>query len=162
MMNHLSRILSLLLLVSAAVFFSNCDGGDDPQKTEEEIQLEKFEAGQWTIQTVTNDGVNRTTEYPGMTLSFTGTFATGGTYQYSSNATSWPAMSPWEKSGTWKFVSGSVGSKIIRLTDDVEMTYAFTNSDKQLSLTFNYTGGGFDNGRVEKVEGAWSFIFTRP
>ena len=161
-MNHLSRILSLLLLVSAVIFFSNCDGSDDPEKTEEELQLDKFKAGQWTIQSVTNDGTDRTSEYPGMTLSYSGSYSPGGTYNFSSNATSWPTASPWEKTGTWKFVSTSVGSKITRLSDDVEMTYELTNSDKQLKLSFDYAGPGFNNGRVSKVEGEWVFIFTRP
>jgi hypothetical protein len=160
-MNHLGRIFSLLLLVSAMVFLSNCDGGDDPEKSEEELQLDKLKAGQWTLLSA-SDGTDRTAEYPGMTLSFAGTFSNGGTYSYESSATSWPPASPWEEAGSWKFVSGSVGNKIIRLTDDVEMTYTLSNSDKQLSLSFTYQGDGFVNGRVEVVEGAWVFTFTRP
>ena len=160
-MKLLSRFFSLLLLVSAAVFFSNCGGGDDPEKSEEEIQLDKLKAGQWTLISA-SDGTDRTSEYPGMTLSFTGTFSSGGTYSYSSTATSWPSISPWEDTGTWKFVSGSVSTKIIRLSDDEEMNYSLTNSDKQLSISFNYTGPGFNNGRVASVEGDWVFTFTRP
>lgn len=161
-MNHLSRIFSLLLLVSVAVLNSNCDGSDDPEKTEEELQLDKLKASQWTLLSA-SDGTDRTSEYPGMTLNYTGTFSAGGTYAYTSNATSWPSASPWKKNDSWKFVSGSVTNKIIRLSDDVEMTYSLTNSDKQLSLSFNYTGPGFNNaGRLETVEGDWVFTFTRP
>ena len=161
-MNHLGRLFSLLLLVSATLFLSNCDGGDDPEKSEEELQLDKLKAGAWTLLSANNGGADRTSEYPGMTLTFDGTFNTGGTYSYTSSATSWPSTSPWEDAGSWKFVSGSVGSKILRLSDDVEMTYALSNSDKQLSLSFNYQGTGFNNGRVEIVEGDWVFTFTRP
>lgn len=160
-MNLLNRIFSLLLLVSAAVFYSNCGGGDDPEKSEEELQLDKLKVAQWTLLSA-SDGTDRTSEYPGMTLTIAGTFSEGGTYSYSSSATSWPSISPWKKDDTWKFVSGSVGSKIIRLSDDVEMTYALSNSDKQLSISFNYSGPGFNNGRVGSVEGDWVFTFTRP
>jgi hypothetical protein len=160
-MNLLNRIFSLLLLVSAAVFYSNCGGGDDPEKSEEEVQLDKLKAAQWTLLSA-SDGTDRTSEYPGMTLTITGTFSEGGTYSYSSSATSWPSISPWKKDDTWKFVSGSVGSKIVRLSDDVEMTYTLSNSDKQLSISFNYAGPGFNNGRVGSVEGDWVFTFTRP
>jgi hypothetical protein len=153
--------LSLFLLVSAAVFFSNCDGGDGPEKSEEELQLEKLKAGTWTLISA-SDGTDRTSEYPGMTLTYTGSFSAGGTYSHSSTATSWPSISPWEDTGTWKFVSGSASSKLIRLSDDVEMTYTLSNSDKQLSISFNYTGPGFNNARVESVEGDWVFTFTRP
>ena len=160
-MNLITRIFSLFLLVSAVVFFSNCGGGDDPEKSEEEIQLDKLKAGTWTLISA-SDGSDRTSEYPGMTLTYSGTFSAGGTYSYSSTATSWPSISPWEDAGTWKFVSGSVSSKLIRLSDDEEMTYTLSNSDKQLSISFNYTGPGFNNGRVESVEGNWVFTFTRP
>jgi hypothetical protein len=160
-MNLITRIFSLLLLVSAVVFFSNCGGGDDPEKSEEEIQLDKLKAGTWTLLSA-SDGSDRTSEYPGMTLTYSGTFSAGGTYSYSSTATSWPSISPWEDAGTWKFVSGSVSNKFIRLSDDEEMTYTLSNSDKQLSISFNYTGPGFSNGRVESVEGNWVFTLTRP
>lgn len=161
-MNHLNRIFSSLLLVSAAILTINCGGGDDPEKSEEEIQLEKLKASAWTLLSA-SDGTDRTSEYPGMTLTFAGSFSAGGTYSYTSSATSWPSISPWSQDDSWKFVAGSASNKIIRLSDDVEMTYALTNSDKQLSLSFNYTGPGFNNaGRVEVVEGDWVFTFTRP
>jgi len=160
-MNLITRIFSLLLLVSAVVFFSNCGGGDDPTTSEEEIQLDKLKAGTWTLISA-SDGSDRTSEYPGMTLTYSGSFSAGGTYSYSSTATSWPSISPWEDAGTWKFVSGSVSNKFIRLSDDEEMTYTLSNSDKQLSISFNYTGPGFNNSRVESVEGDWVFTFTRP
>lgn len=161
-MNHLSRILSLLLLVSAAVLYSNCGGGDDPEKSEEELQLDKLKASQWTLVSA-NDGSDRTAEYPGMTLTLTGTFSAGGTYSYTSSASSWPVKSPWKKDDTWKFKPGSVANTIIRLSDDQEMTYTLSNSDKQLTIAFNYVGPGFENvGRVEIVEGDWTFTFTRP
>ena len=160
-MNLITRIFSLFLLVSAVVFFSNCGGGDDPEKSEEEIQLDKLKAGTWTLISA-SDGSDRTSEYPGMTLTFTGTFSAGGTYSYSSTATSWPSKSPWQDEGTWKFASGSISNKFLRLSDDEEMTYTLSNSDKQLSISFNYIGAGFENGRVESVEGDWVFTFTRP
>src|SRR5687768_3690220 len=161
-MNHLSRILTVLLIVSVGLLSFNCGGSDDPEKSEEEIQLDKLKAGQWSLLTA-NDGSDRTSEYPGMTLTFSGTFSAGGTYSYTSSASDWPAMSPWQKDGQWKFVSGSVGNKIIRLSDEIEMTYTLDNSDKQLTLNFNYVGQGYPNtGRVESVEGNWTFTFTRP
>lgn len=157
-MNHLSRIFALFLIVSVVLFSVGCDGSDDPEKTEEEIQLDKLKAGEWTLISAT-DGTDRTSEYPNMKLSFSGAFAEGGTYSYSSSATTWPALSPWEQSGSWKFAPGNVSSRIIRLTDEQEMIYTLSNSDKQLAITFTYSGAGFVNGRVD---GEWTFTFTRP
>jgi hypothetical protein len=161
-MIHFSRIFSLIVVVSAAIFMVNCDGSDDPGKSEEEVQLDKLKASQWTLLSASSDGTDRTSEYPGMTLNFSGTFAAGGTYAYTSDATSWPSISPWNDDDSWKFVAGSVTSKIIRLSDDTEITYALSNSDKQLSLSFNYTGPGFNNARTESVDGQWVFTFVRP
>ena len=160
-MNHLSRLFFLSLLVGVTIFSSSCDNDDDPGKTEEETQLEKLKAAPWQLISA-NDGTDRTSEYPGMTLTYSGSFSTGGTYAYTSSATSWPSASPWKQNDSWKFVAGSTSRKLIRLSDDTEMTYALSNSHKQLTLTFDYAGPGFNNGRVEEVEGQWVFTFTRP
>ena len=159
-MKHVARLLSLLLLVSAGIFYASCDGGDDGEKSQEEIQLDKLKAT-WTLQSA-NDGTDRTDEYPGMTMVISGTFTEGGTYNFSSTATSWPSVSPWEDVGTWKFKSGSVANTIIRQSDLQEMTYVLSNSDKTLTISFNYQGPGFNNGRIESVDGDWDFVFTRP
>jgi hypothetical protein len=73
-MKYVARLLSLLILVSAGLFYASCDGGDDPQTSEEEQQLEKLK-GTWNIQTVLNDGTDRTDEYPGMIVTVAGAFS---------------------------------------------------------------------------------------
>jgi len=158
-MKHLARLFSLLILVSSGIFYASCDGGGG-EKSQEELQLDKLKAT-WTLQSA-NDGTDRTDEYPGMTVTISGTFTEGGTYNYSSTATSWPSVSPWEDNGTWKFKAGSVANAIIRQSDLQEMTYVLSNSDKTLTISFNYQGPGFNNGRIESVTGDWDFVFTRP
>lgn len=160
-MKYVARLLSLLLLVSAGIFYASCDGGDDPQKSQEETQLEKLK-GTWNIQSVNNDGTDRTDEYPGMTVNFAGTYSEGGTYNYTSDADSWPSVSPWKALDTWKFKTASVTSIVIRQSDMTEINYALSNSDKTLTLDFNYEGPGFNNGRVESVTGHWIFVLTKP
>jgi hypothetical protein len=66
-MKYAARLLSLLILVSASLFYASCDGGGGDEKSEEELQLDKLK-GTWTIQTVTNDGTTRTDEYPNITI----------------------------------------------------------------------------------------------
>jgi len=158
-MKHVARLFSVILLAGAGFFYMSCDD-DDGGKSEEELQLDKLKAT-WTLQSA-NDGTDRTDEYPNMTMTITGTFASGGTYNYSSDADSWPSVSPWKAVDTWKFKSGSVGNTIIRQTDLLEMDYSLTNSDKTLTISFNYSGTGFNNGRTESVDGDWDFVFTRP
>lgn len=136
-----------------------CDGGDDPEKSQEELQLDKLKST-WTLQSA-NDGTDRTDEYPGMTVTISGTFSAGGTYNYSSTATSWPSVSPWNDVDTWKFKAGNLNA-IVRQSDLQEMAYVLSNGDKTLTISFNYQGPGFNNGRTESVTGDWDFVFTRP
>jgi hypothetical protein len=160
-MKYVARLLSLSILVSAGIFYASCDGGDDPAKSQEQTQLEKL-TGTWNIQSVDNDGTDRTSDYPGMTVNFGGTYSAGGTYNYTSDADSWPDLSPWKAIDTWKFKSGSEGTIFIRQNDLVEINYALSNSDKTLTLTFNYGGAGFHNTRIGSVTGDWTFVLTKP
>jgi hypothetical protein len=160
-MKYVARLLSLFILVSAGIFYSSCDGGDDPQKSQEETQLEKLK-GTWNILSVVNDATERTDEYPGMTVTIAGTFSEGGIYNYTSDATSWPSQSPWKALDTWKFNAGSIGSVLVRQSDLTPITYTLSNSDKTVELRFDYSGPGFSNGRTESVAGEWIFTFTKP
>ena len=160
-MKYVARLLSLSLLVSATIFYASCDGSGDPETSQEETQLNKIK-GTWNIQSLDNDGTDRTDEYPGMTVTFAGTYSEGGTYNYTSDADSWPSVSPWKALDTWKFKSGSVPSIVIRQSDLTEIEYTLSNSDKTLTLEFSYTGPGFANGRTESVTGGWVFVLTKP
>ena len=84
-MKHVARLFSVILLAGAGLFYMGCDD-DDGGKSQEQTQLDKLKAT-WTLQSA-NDGTDRTDEYPNMTLTFTGTFSEGGTYNYSSDADS--------------------------------------------------------------------------
>ncbi len=158
-MKHVARLSSLLILVSATIFYASCSGSGGDKSTEE-LQLDKLKFT-WTLESA-NDGTDRTDEYPGMTVTITGTFTEGGTYNYTSTADSWPSISPWKADDSWKFNPASVTSGLIRQSDLQEMTYTLTNSDKTLNINFNYQGPGFNNGRISSVEGNWEFVFTRP
>jgi hypothetical protein len=161
-MKHLNRVFTLLILVSAFLSYTGCSKKDNNQ-SEEETQLNKLKSDQWTL-TSAADPSDRTAEYPGMKLTISGNFSEGGTYQYTSTATSWPSVSPWKKDDSWKFQAGAVGSIIVRQADLQVMNYTLSNSDKTLTLNFVYpdSGPGFNNGRTESVAGNWTFVFTRP
>lgn len=147
------RILSLLLVAGTMV---NCDSSGGGSKSAEETQLEKL-VGNWTLNSVTLDGDPRN-DFVDVVMTIAGDFnGTGGTYSYSFTGT-FPSPSPWPKTGTWQF-DADPNSQIVRLTDNQKINY--TVSGDQLSMTFNYQGGGFAGGRVEVVNGDWSFSFTK-
>jgi hypothetical protein len=159
-MKYIARLLSLAILVSTSSFYVGCDDDDGGDKPQEEVQLDKLKST-WTLQSA-NDGTDRTTDYPGMTVTISGTFSEGGTYNYTSSASDWPSASPWKATDTWKFKAGSVTSTLVRQSDLQEMNYSLSNSDKTLTISFNYQGEGFNNGRTHVVTGDWDFVFTRP
>ncbi len=158
-MNYLSRLLSLFILVTIVFLSVSCDD-ESGSKSEEESQLEKLR-GTWNIQSVDNDGQDRLDEYPNMTLAISGTYTEGGTYNYTSDADTWPSVSPWKAIDTWKFKAGSVGNTITRQIDLKDMSYELSESDTKLTIEFNYTGVGFNNARTASVTGDWVFVFTK-
>jgi hypothetical protein len=158
-MKFVTKWLSFITLFASLVALNGC-GGDDPEKSEEEVQLDKLR-GTWTMATVVNDGVDRSDEYTGMTMAIAGTFTTGGTYNYTSLATKWPSVSPWKASDNWKFNTSNFSGLIVRQSDLLDMNYALTNSDTGLKIEFDYTGTGFNNGRTESVGGHWVFTFSK-
>src|SRR5690606_11940076 len=117
-----ARVFSFLLLASAVIFLSNCKK-DDPETSQEQIQLGKL-VGSWTITSVTLDGDDRIGDVNGV-LVLEGTYAAdGGQYNYyfSSGNMPSPGLSPWplktaSSKGNWKFGS-NVSSQIIRVEDN--------------------------------------------
>lgn len=149
-----------LSLFAVVLVLSSC-GDDDPEKTQEELQLDKLR-GTWAISSVENDGVDRTDEYPGLKITLSGTYTENGLYNLSSTATDWPSISPWKASDTWKFSTSNVNGVIVRQSDLLDLGYALSNSDSQLTIEFDYSGTGHNNGgRTESVGGHWEFTFTK-
>jgi hypothetical protein len=158
-MRFVTKWFSFITLFAAILVLNGCGGGD-PEKSEEEVQLDKLR-GTWTMVSVENDGVDRTDEYPGMKITLSGSYTEGGTYSLSSQATTWPSLSPWNATDTWKFNSATPSSLIVRVSDQVDMNYTLTNSDGQLRIEFDYSGAGFHNTRTASVSGNWVFTFTK-
>ncbi len=161
-----SRILSLLILVAVASFYSSCKKDDNNKKTEEETQLGKLKAV-WTLESA-SDGQDRTVDFTDsngpLKLTLEGTYVEGGTYNYSFTGTR-PEPSPWPASGTWKFGTNK-STEIIRdpgTASETAMNYQVT--DTNLILTFNVPDGsaGWPGGtsRTRSVSGDWTFTFTK-
>ena len=155
-MKLLSRTLSLLTITSLTLFFANCGGGGgetDPKK----VQLGKL-SKTWKLGTATLDGNSSTQIESDFTITFSGTFNSAspdGPYAYVVTGTLTP--SPWPPSGTWTFssISGNGGQFV--LNDGIGVTYSI-GSDGKLTLSFTYSGDGFDGARVSQVGGDWIFI----
>lgn len=172
-MKVLARTVSLVILASAVVLMSNC-GGDDPEKSKEEIQFNKLKK-EWAILTPTNGATlssggaptDRTPEFSGFKLNISGTFnanSPNGPYPFTVSG-SRPTPSPWPASGTITFAglgSGDSGSLIRKDQsggNDLPMTYSI-NSNGQLTLEFICIDCSYAGGRIEAVNGTWTFRFN--
>jgi hypothetical protein len=99
----------------------------------------------WSINTVQVDGVDATSNFAGMALSFTPT-----SFSTTNSNTIWPA------NGTWKFTDAS--GSTFKIDDQLLVTVAQASSST-LSLTLTWTKTTFAGGRVQSVSGNYEFQF---
>jgi len=167
-MKFLTKCRSMITLFAAVLVLGSC-GSDGNEKSEEEVQLEKLK-GTWTMTSVQNDGVDRSDEYPNMTLTLNGAYTENGTYNLASDVddndattqNDWPSVSPWKAIDTWKFNADNASGIIIRQGDLQALNYTLASSDTQLTIDFNYGGPGFNNNsRTTSVNGNWKFTFSK-
>jgi len=160
-MKHLARLLSLLILVSAGIFFTNCDNGGDPKKSDEDKQLEKLE-GIWTVTGAEFDGSTaRQDEFLGAELEITSNQEFNFSQDGGVDACPWPASVDWE-------FGANVMSQIIRLDsnlpsgdDDVSLTYNVEGDILSITIA-DYSGTGYNiAGKAKSVNGDWEFTFER-
>ncbi|RAV98784.1 hypothetical protein [Pseudochryseolinea flava] len=154
-MKHLSRILSLLVLVCTALFLTNCgsDGGDEPSAADKQLELL---VGTWKITAASFEGAAKT-EFVNSTLSIT----SGKTFAF--DAASTIVASPWPTSGTFEFGS-DITSQLTFVHgngDNIPATYSVSGNTLSIDLN-NYTGENYDHeARVAVVEGDWKFTLTK-
>jgi hypothetical protein len=159
-MKLLTRIFSILILASVATFYMSCDGGGGDSQTEEQKQFTKL-SSTWALVSA-NDGTDRTDDFDNLVLTLSGTFAQGGTFQYSFTGTR-PNPSPWPANGTWQFGTNP-STELVRdpnSGDEIDLDYEVT--DTQLEIRFNLpeSHSGWAGSRVESVSGDWTFVFEK-
>ena len=156
-----AKILSMIALLGVLITYSNCGGKGGSEKPIQEVQLEKL-SKTWKLTSVTLDGVSKNTEYGAggaspFSLTITGS-PTATSYAYTT--ANRPSLSPWKASGSWAYGT-DVATQIVRdpdnSTDKLDLTYSVTDTQLQISFTFN--GNGYTNTREEVVKGAWVFTF---
>jgi hypothetical protein len=150
------RVLSSLALIIVLFTYANC-GGDPPAPPPvTDVQFDKLIKGTpWKINTATLDGVDKTSDYTGFTLTFSGT---KGSPPFNYATAGRPTLSPWKASGTWDF-GAAPETQFIRdkgTADELPVTYAVTEATLTVSFTFN--GAGY-TARTGVVKGAWVFTF---
>jgi hypothetical protein len=108
----------------------------------------------WKITSVTLDGVDQTSLFPGFQISITGS---KGSSSFGYAASNRPVLSVWKQSGTWAFGTDPL-TMIIRdpaTSDKINMTYVVTSTT--LQIAFDYQGAGYT--RTSAINGSWLFAF---
>ncbi len=152
-MKLLARTLSLLTIASLTLFFANCGGGGS-EANPKKVQLAKL-SKTWNYVSATLDGIPNTQITNSFTLTISGSFdadSPNGPYDYDVTGTLTP--NPWPATGTWTFDSTSGNGGLIVRDDGTGIVYTI-GSDGKLTLTFTYTGDGYDGARVSQVSGEW-------
>jgi hypothetical protein len=147
------RILATVFSFGVILIFSGCGGNSTPPESLSDKQLGLL-TQTWKASSVTLEDIPQTT-WPNFQLTISGTKGVTTT-PFSYSCTGRPTLSPWQASGTWKFGTDPV-TQIIRIEDNLNMTYTVTATT--LQIRFNFTGNGYP-GRVSNVAGNWVFNFT--
>lgn len=157
-MKMITRILSLVVLASIATLYVNCGGKDPAPESKEKTQLAKL-AGTWVLNSVDNDGTDRTTEFSAsVKMTISGTYANDGqSYQMVFEGTG--PKNPLPKSGSFKF-SPTMPESVLVKQDLVLMDYVVTGTTLSFKITA-YGGDGYGWSRVAQVTGDWTFNFTK-
>jgi hypothetical protein len=148
------RFLSTFGLAAVLFAYAGCDGGSKPVVPITDVQLEKL-TKTWKINSVTLDGVDKSSDYSAFQLVLSGT---KGNTSFGYTTSGRPSLSAWKSSGNWEF-GASPETQIIRdkgTADELAVTYAVTESTLQVTYTFN--GSGYTS-RTGVVKGQWIFNF---
>lgn len=137
---------SILLLSLIGILMVTCKSKNDPSPSGSTGSESSKLVGNWVMQNVLVDGVDKTSTYSGMTLSFTAT-----------SFTSTKADPVWPSSGTWSLNSN--GTTFNR-DDGVEVSIqAATTSSLKLGLSWSTKTYG--PGKINSVAGNHVFTFTK-
>ena len=139
-------LVAMLAMFCGLLFIQSCGSkGNDPLPVDQTKSV--LTSGIWKLLSVSVDGVDKTSLYTGLTLSFT-----------VSNFNSTNGRVIWPNSGTWQFTDGT-GKNITR-GDGLQIAIDEASTSKLvLKLTWNQTTLG--PGRVNSLMGVNVFSFGK-
>lgn len=140
-------IIVTAILCTGILFISSCGGDGDPDPGTNQNKQEEVTAllvgKTWKVQSVSVDGVDRSSMFTGMTIAFTNTGFT-----VTNAGPVWPAT------GTWTYTDAE--ANFIKRSDNLEVQVAATASTLTLTLTWTRTTLG--PGKAESVAGKHVFV----
>jgi hypothetical protein len=144
------RKSAILILFIAAIGMSllpGCGGDPDPVQETEEERVRKLLIGNWNVQSVTVDGVDRTEIYQDIQLNITATTIAG-----TNGGLMWPG------SVSWDFTNS--GANQISRTDGLSLSIIDVQPSR-LQISLLWDKDTFGPGRATSVEGQHVFVFDK-
>lgn len=135
--------LASVLCLTFMILFTACS---EEEPAPSDAVLSKLKSKTWKISSVQVDGVDQTTLFAGMTLTFT-------VKDYQVN----PANAIWPASGTWQFTDKE--GTVIKRNDGLEITVAEI-TETSLKLSLQWSKNTFGAGRAASVSGQHLFTFN--
>jgi hypothetical protein len=142
--NILYVVMSAVTIV-AMTFLSGCHK-DEPESPTS-INGKILSSHDWKLQSLSVDGVDKTSLYSGMTLSFT-----TNTYSTTNGAPVWALT------GTWSF-PGTDATIIMR--DDQTEVHVDQITQDQLVLSLTWNKNTFGSGRSSSINGRHTYTFVK-
>lgn len=137
-----SRVACLAIIV-ISLLITACGGSDKENEKDRTNRLLKSTT--WNLSRVTVDGVDKTSDYAGMTLKIS-----EGSYTSTNGEPVWPT------SGVWKLVDSKTAER-----DGSETVRMDVLSETTLTLSLDWQKTTFGPGRISSIQGAYSFEFIK-
>lgn len=144
------KYIGLYVLVFSSLsvfitFMSSCGGGGDDPNPQADVTTKL--QGSWKIQSLMVDGVDKTSLFPGFTISF----VSSSNFNTSNGGQVFPS------SGTYGFADSN--ATVLRLQGVPDITFEVT--DTSLKMTFSWTKNTFGPGRIGSISGQHVFTMNK-
>jgi|GEM_PF-948572 len=141
------HILEIALTLTALLFTIGCSKHKVTLTLQQTTTQQLEVASPWKIQSVSNDGVDQTAQFTGMTLKFT-----------DANYTTTNGEPLWATSGSWSFDDAT--AKTFKRNDDIDVEITAISATG-LTLSLQWNEDTYTDGRINSTKGKYVFVFVK-
>jgi len=148
------KMILVIGMAGAILLQTGCS--DDETKSEKDTQLDKL-SHTWELTSAKLDGADAE-GYESFEVTLSGS---AGASVFAYGVVGRPEVSPWPSGGTWTF-GPTISSQLVRDPDtDDELDIAYVVTNTTLEIDFQFSGEGYETGKVRSAEGHWEYTFTK-
>lgn len=149
-------VLMFVLLLSSCGGDGGTDPTPEPEPTAGEKVLINLVASAWKMKSVAVDGVDKSSLFTGLTISFTSSASSNGKpTAFSGSFTTTNGGPVWPASGNWTITDQTTGASLSRDGLAIQLTEV---TESSLKMSLNWNKDTFGPGRVESIKG--QHVFT--